>query len=475
MFHHKIISKWVMTLVGVHFFLMVSAQNATDRLYSATIAFEKDEAMQNAIYSLYVVEDKTGKVFFDKNSYYGLAPASCQKIITCATAFDILGLLYTYTTSIQYDGKMIDHTLKGNLYIKGSGDPSFGSHRFSNTADIILQRIKNALLEKDIKNIDGNIIVEDNCFGTQAIPDGWIWQDIGNYYGAGVWGLNWRENEYDIKLKSSGRIGDDVLIDTILLPLSTIHLISEVTVGKEGSGDNTYIYIPPYGMQGYIRGTIPPNKKMFTIHGSMPYPTTVFLNEMQQYLQSNGIMHQGNLISNLLDKEKIVEAPKNTLLELQSPSLDSLAYWFMQKSLNLYGEALLKTIGLNQAKKTTTESSAEWVQQFWNKKLGLPNSAIQIVDGSGLSPQNRVTTKALVTILQYAKKQFWFNSFYNALPLINGIKMKSGTIYHTKAYSGYITSKNGNSYTFSFIINNFNGKSSYITERMFKLLDILKN
>jgi len=458
-----------MTLVGVSFFLMASAQNATDRLYSATIAFEKDDAMQNAIYSLYVVEDKTGKVVFDKNSYYGLAPASCQKIITCATAFEILGSSYTYTTTIEYNGTIKDSILIGNLYIKGSGDPSFGSDRYkTTTADTIFKKIKDALQQKGIKTIQGNIIIDDGYFGAQTIPGGWIWQDVGNYYGASIWGLNWRENQYDIKLKTSGKVGDKVEIDSILLPAFNISLASELTVGKEGSGDNAYIYFLPNSSMGSIRGTIPPHKKTFTIHGSAPCPGNVFLSDSKNYhLQSDRIYLE--IWGSFSDE------PKNTLLKIKSPPLDSLAYWFMQKSLNLYGEALLKTIGVQQIQKSNTESAAEWMQQFWNKKLGIPNSAIQIVDGSGLSPQNRVTTKALVTILQYAKNQPWFNSFYNALPLINGIKMKSGTIYHAKAYSGYIASKNGNSYTFSFIINNFNGKSSYIMERMFKVLDVLKN
>ena len=46
---------------------------------------------------------------------------------------------------------------------------------------------------------------------TQLIPDGWIWQDIGNYYGAGANGINWRENQFDIILKSGQRINDPVL------------------------------------------------------------------------------------------------------------------------------------------------------------------------------------------------------------------------------------------------------------------------
>jgi D-alanyl-D-alanine carboxypeptidase/D-alanyl-D-alanine-endopeptidase (penicillin-binding protein 4) len=94
--------------------------------------------------------------------------------------------------------------------------------------------------------------------------------------------------------------------------------------------------------------------------------------------------------------------------------------------------------------------------------------------GSGLSTANRVTTNALVTVMQYAKDQNWFSSFYYDLPEINGIKMKDGYINGVRSYTGYIKNKEGFEYTFSFIINNFDGSATSVREKMWKVLDILK-
>ena len=80
----------------------------------------------------------------------------------------------------------------------------------------------------------------------------------------------------------------------------------------------------------------------------------------------------------------------------------------------------------------------------------------------------------LVSVLQYAKKQLWFSSFYDALPLINGIKMKSGSISGVVSYTGFIKSKSGKEYTFAFIINNFYGSSNDVRKKMWALLDLLK-
>jgi len=156
-----------------------------------------------------------------------------------------------------------------------------------------------------------------------------------------------------------------------------------------------------------------------------------------------------------------------------SPPLDSLNYWFLQKSINLYGEALIKTIAYQQAGTGSTDKGVEILRDFWSKN-GIEKSAINIIDGSGLSPQNRVTTNALVTVLQYAKTRPWFNSFYNALPSYNNMKMKSGTIGGAKAYTGYHTAKNGTEYTFAIIINNYDADAGNIVPKMYKVLDELK-
>lgn len=120
-----------------------------------------------------------------------------------------------------------------------------------------------------------------------------------------------------------------------------------------------------------------------------------------------------------------------------------------------------------------TDSGVNVVKNFWSKK-GIDPRSMNIIDGSGLSPSNRVTTAALVNVLQYAKKQTWFPSFYNALPEINGIKMKSGSIGGVVSYTGFVKSKSGVEYVFAFIVNNFDGNANELRKKMWELLDLLK-
>jgi D-alanyl-D-alanine carboxypeptidase/D-alanyl-D-alanine-endopeptidase (penicillin-binding protein 4) len=80
----------------------------------------------------------------------------------------------------------------------------------------------------------------------------------------------------------------------------------------------------------------------------------------------------------------------------------------------------------------------------------------------------------VVVLFKYAKQQTWFSSFYESLPLYNGMKMKSGTISNVKGFAGYHTSASGKTYIFSFLVNNYNGSTNALVRKMFRVLDVLK-
>ena len=204
----------------------------------------------------------------------------------------------------------------------------------------------------------------------------------------------------------------------------------------------------------------------------MPDPALVFTRELKLNLNANGFtIDQGSNLNFLLQQRNT--SSFETIQTIGSPSFDSINYWFLKKSVNLYGEAFVKTIAYEKTRSGSTDSGVNIIKFFW-KERGIESSALNIIDGSGLSPANRITTNALVTVMQYAKKQSWFPSFYNALPETNGIKMKDGYIGGVRSYTGYIKNKTGTEYTFSFIVNNFDGSAGSVREKMWRVLDILK-
>jgi D-alanyl-D-alanine carboxypeptidase/D-alanyl-D-alanine-endopeptidase (penicillin-binding protein 4) len=108
---------------------------------------------------------------------------------------------------------------------------------------------------------------------------------------------------------------------------------------------------------------------------------------------------------------------------LISPSIDSIIYWFLKKSINLYGESLLKAIANEKKGFGSTDTGVTVIRDFWKEK-GISENELNIYDGSGLSPSNRLTTHAQTEILKFAKSRDWFPSFYYALPEFNDMKMK---------------------------------------------------
>jgi D-alanyl-D-alanine carboxypeptidase/D-alanyl-D-alanine-endopeptidase (penicillin-binding protein 4) len=445
--------------------ITIFGQPVNQKLQTAFKEFEKDEQLKHAIVSLYVIDAKTGTIVFDKNSQTGLAPASTQKIITSITAFELLGKEYRYKTAFG----IVENKGKNGLYIKPSGDPTLGSWRWeSRNEKNVLARIARALGAASIT--DTFCWVDALPWSKAQIPDGWIWQDIGNYYGAGASALNWRENQFDIILKSGSAIGDAVsIVETNpLLVAYPIH--SEASSAAKGTGDNAYIYLPVNGTHAVVRGTIPVNESRFEISGAMINPELQLVDGVRRLLK-NAPGEALQLSS--FDPGSPLSGKPRILYTETSPSLDSIIYWFNRKSINLYGEALIKTIALEKRGFASTDSGVAMVRDFW-KQQGIDADELNIYDGSGLSPLNRVTTHAQVEILKYAQSKSWFPSFFDALPEFNGMKMKSGTISDVKGFCGYHMAVDGKEYIFSFLVNNYSGRASTLVNKMYRVLNVLK-
>lgn len=455
------------------YMISLSAQSVEKKLKTSFAQFEADPQLKYAISSLLVIDAASGKVVFDKNSLIGLAPASTQKIVTAATAFELLGNDFRYSTVLGHTGVKHEDSLTAPLFIKGSGDPTFGSWRFSSAKpENIFQSFSYSLRRLGLKQISDHFFILADNYEKQTIPNGWIWQDIGNYYGAGVSAVNWQENQYDLILKSGNQIGTPVGIVSDNSATATAHQFhNRLAAAAKGTGDNAYIYLPSNSEAFELEGTIPVDENNFKISGAITNGADYFINSFRAYLKKEKLLHYA-------EGKKIATTTRPTDVQTviathYSPSLDSIVYWFLQKSINLYGEALLKTIGEKKFGLASTETGIVAVKDLW-KQHGIDEKELNISDGSGLSPQNRVTTHAQVEILKYAKTQSWFSYFYAALPEYNAMKMKSGTIKDVKGFCGYHKAKDGKEYIFSFLVNNYNGTSSGLVTKMYKVLDVLK-
>ena len=452
-----------------------TAQSLDQKLQSAFGRLQADSQCKYASLSLTVLDAKTGEKVFIANPNIGLATASTLKTITTITAFNLLGKDFQYQTQFGYSGSIAaDGVLNGDIIIKGSGDPTLGSWRYENTHENhILSLMVDALRQANIKKINGRIIGDDSVFGSQSIPEGWIWMDVGNYYGAGTSGLCWRENQFDIKFHT-GRVDSPISITHEVPAMPYLSFKSELLNAPAGTGDNAYAYLPVGGKTMYLRGTYAQDKDKKSISAALPDPAYDAAFRLADTLRRLGIAvsNEPESTGTLTAKGLTTPGITTNLTTISSPKLSQLVYWLNHKSINLYAEQLLKTIAWKAGKKPSTNNGVEVEQEFW-KARGIDPNSLNIVDGSGLSPGDRVTTLTLATILQSAKKEAWFSDFYDSLPIYNDMHMKSGSILNVLTYAGYHT-YHGRELCFSIMVNNFSGSSKTIKEKIFRVLDELK-
>ena len=94
---------------------------------------------------------------------------------------------------------------------------------------------------------------------------------MGNYYGSGIWAINWRENQYDLILKPGKNIGDTSTLLRTNPPLAVNEYDNFITTADTGTGDNTILYAAPYSTKIFAEGTIPKGVNEFKVSGSIPY------------------------------------------------------------------------------------------------------------------------------------------------------------------------------------------------------------
>ena len=452
----------------------VQGQTLQQKLSAAVSRLQADSQCTYASISLTVLDVKTRQQVFAVNPNMGLATASTLKTITTITAFNVLGADFKYQTQFGYSGSISNGVLTGDIIIKGSGDPTLGSSRYESIKENhVLNQFVDAIKKAGIKKIVGRVIGDDSIFGSQSIPDGWIWQDVGNYYGAGTSGLCWRENEYEIKLHT-GAIGKPVGIAYTVPAMPYLSFRSELLNAPALTGDKSYAYLPIDSKEVYLRGTYAIDQAKKSISVALPDPAYDAAFRLADTLNRLGIIVTGDAQSTqtLTAMGQQVPVISQNLTVIESPELSKIVYWANQKSINLYAEQLLKTIAWKAGKEPLTANGVTVLQDFW-KARGIDPNSLNLYDGSGLSPGDRVTTHTLATILQSATTAPWFADFMASLPVYNNIKMKSGSINDVLNYAGYQT-YDGRQLCFSIMVNNFNGSTKGIKEKIFKVLDELK-
>ena len=438
--------------------------------------FHADSSLTHASVSLCVANAKTGDIIIDYNSGISLTPASVMKVITTAAALELLGPEYTFKTTVGYTGSLNKRSgkLRGNIVILGGGDPALGSNYFSDHYCDFVYNWVTEIAKLGIRRIEGRVITDDSYYDFFPVPAKWLWEDEGNYYGAGAYGLSVYDNTYEIHFKtlsdSSAPAIKEIIPDECRFELSNFLISSGTT--SEG-----YVFAAPYSKNGWLAGKIPVNQDDFVLKASITDPPLLLARILNDKLKARGIRTSGNPTTIRLESkyktEKVVP-----VIETISPPLADIIEVLNHESVNLFAEHLIKELGKKFKNNGSTASGADVIIEFL-KNSGIDTNGMFIEDGSGLSPLNAINTRELVNLLVYMKNRGkYFTEYYSSFPdagkdgtlknyfkdplFDSRLKAKSGSMTRVRSFAGYFTTISGKKMVFSLIINNYSGPSAKI-------------
>ncbi len=435
-----------------------------------------DSSMVHASLSLCIANAENGETVIEYNSGKSLMPASIMKLITSAAAIELLGPTYTFRTLLGYTGSFNKRTrrLTGDIVIKGGGDPALGSMNFKDHYGDFLNNWIKEIKKLGIKRIDGRVITDDSYYDYQPVPAKWLWEDTGNYYGAGAYGLSVFDNTYKIHFRTSSDSSSMVL--TKIIPDECRHEFSNWLVAA-GTADEGYVFSAPYSTNGWLAGSIPINMEDFILKAAITDPPLLIAEIIDNKLDSAGLIISGSPSTTRLEMTPI-NKEFIQVAEVISPPLEEIIEVLNHESVNLYAEHLTKELGIAFKNKGSTLSGIEVINQFLTN-AGINTNGMFIEDGSGLSPLNAINARELTNLLFYMKKRGkHFNEFYSSLPdagkegtlknyfkdplFDSNLKAKSGSMTRVSSYAGYFTTSSGKEMIFSIIVNNFVGPSQKI-------------
>ena len=428
---------------------------------------------------IYAIDAANGQPIY-ASPQKSLSTASVMKLFTTAVSLEVLGPEHTFSTTLYYTGNLNSKTgiLKGNLILKGGADPAFYSSYFEDHYRGCFENWVTQLKICGIKKIDGKILLDLSALDHTSVPGGWDWDDIGNYYGAGVSALTFRDNTYSIHFSSPKTPGELVTIkstDPEIPGLKLENLVRSSLI----NGDHTIVYGAPGSYQEYVEGTIPVSKEDFVVRASMTDPAMAAGQALRKTLLDGGLTIAGGV-----SRKAANDSTRGILVStFLSPALKDLIVPLNKESLNLFAEHLLREIGRVRLAESggklngesTLEKGLETYQQFCRDK-GIYSEGFFPTDGSGLSRSNALTARTLVETMKYVydgtNRELFFNSFplagvdgtlrnsFKGTPLEKNLKAKTGSMARVRSIAGMLQTKSGKTVLVAILLNNFDLPSS---------------
>ncbi|HEY3015334.1 MAG TPA: D-alanyl-D-alanine carboxypeptidase/D-alanyl-D-alanine-endopeptidase [Nocardioides sp.] len=413
----------------------------------------------------------TGAIVYSRNGDKRFNPGSNEKLLTSAAAVDVLGLDYRFTTKVAFDGTRNGNTVIGNLYLKGTGDPTMQAAGYDELAAKVA--------EAGITVVKGSVIADDTWFDNVRLGTEWAWDDQPFAYAAQISALTVAANDvFDtgaIRVDSGpgAAVGDPAAV-TLVPATNYVKIENRAVTGPAGSARTIAVDRPNGTNTLVVTGSAPlggaVGSNLRTVSGPASYAAALF----RAALVSHGVK-----VKKL--RTSVGETPGSAtqVAVKESMPLSQLLPKFLKLSNNGHAEILTKAMG-RKVKNQGTWSAGLQVSSSFLSSVGVDAPNLRMVDGAGLSRQDLVTPEQITALLRAVQSKPWFSTWYDALPiagnpdpLIGGtlrsrmvntaaagnVHAKTGSLTSVSALSGYVTNADGQKLTFSILTKDFLGAS----------------
>lgn len=447
----------------------LSAQNTSaQRFIDKTL--KSDPLFKNAVVGILAVDDND-KIVAQWNKNFPLLTASTLKTITTGVGIAYLGPDYKYKTQIAYSGDIENGVLNGNIHIIGGGDPTLGSKdTVAFAIDSIFGVWANAIKAAGIKQINGNIVVDDSWMAREQMPESWSYGNFGYSYGNTAHGLTFCENLHYFTIAPGKEEGDPVNIQQQYPYIPGLQLINDAKTGKEKTGDRTEYFVQDMTLTGHWVGTFAKDRKAKVSKNSSRFPHLSCGYHFREYLVREGI----NSNSEIIDIQEYTGSKETKqLCETYSPELSKIINVTNRISNNMYAETIFKTIGKEYTGVGSYDSSRVAVRKLLTE-WGVDDLGFDTRDGSGLSRQDFVTPEFFCRFYKCMLKNDNFAKYLESFPVPgeggtlksvlkdkpveqkSRIHAKSGSLTGVRCYAGYVEKPNKAGYLrFAILVNNY--------------------
>jgi D-alanyl-D-alanine carboxypeptidase/D-alanyl-D-alanine-endopeptidase (penicillin-binding protein 4) len=426
--------------------------------------------MERGVFAVDVKSIDTGERLYELNAGRLMMPASNMKILTLAAAAEVLGWDYRFVTTLETNGTVADGVLRGDLIVRGRGDPSINSR--DGRAEAVLFEWTRALQAAGITAIDGRIVGDDQAFDDEGLGAGWAWDYLQYGYAAPAGALEFNENTATLTISPGTAAGSAAFLT--LSAASGFTIVNRAVTGATGSIETLDYRRHLDRAVLEVTGSIPLGSASAVRSVAVLNPTLFFAQALKDGLAARGIPVSGDAVD--LDDvaaEMLMEGAveRRVLATTESPPLRAIATVLMKVSQNLYAETLLKAVAASGGGLGTTEGGRMAVRALLDS-WGVPRDAYVMYDGSGLSRYNYVTARTLTTVLErlYGDARHR-DAFIATLPTAGrdgtmaarlrrtraegNALAKTGSIANVRSLSGFVRTRDGEMLVFGILTNHF--------------------